>query len=664
MKLCARPCCFTFVSEARKVTRQKQITMNIKTFKMLCLLTVIFILGSFSAGKAQSTCAANFNWNGGEMDSVYMGSTSTGTDTTTLYSWSFGDGQTATGLWQQHHYGAPGKYVVCLNISVNPNTSSACTSSFCDTVVAKDTIMCHVYVGLQAVYASCMTCTNGKAFVNYSYGNQGAMTYSWSGAGITGNQSSVSGLSPGNTYTLNVIDSLGCQASATVYILSTDTNCHASFTKTQVSPNTVQFTNTSMNTSQNTTVYWNFGDGSGLNPAGSNPQHTYNIPGTYTVCMSITDSSYITSFCNTSFCDTVKVTGTVICNLNVFPSTSSPSCPSCADGIARVFSNGGTAPFTYSWAGSSSVVDSIYGLAAGTYHCCVTDANGCTACDSAVIAFSCNLGVYTSDVLPSCTTCTDGTATVFVYGGNAPYTYAWSVNNQVYPGNGATITGLASNPYTACVTDANGCQACATATVIPPHCNALFTLQADTSSAGDYIAVNHSYGVGALSYIWNWGDGTIDSAMATPTHTYSAPGLYTICLYLGDASVSCSSQYCDTLNAMRLPAWIASHHTRVNVVNPSVLGIAELKLLDNWKVYPNPARGQVTVNYTLLQNSGIELGVYDQLGREVLPLENSSLQQSGSHQVTFNAAELQPGSYLVRIRSNDKAETQHIIILR
>ena len=37
-----------------------------------------------------------------------------------------------------------------------------------------------------------------------------------------------------------------------------------------------------------------------------------------------------------------------------------------------------------------------------------------------------------------------------------------------------------------------------------------------------------------LSYLWNWGDGTPESSGATPQHTYSAPGEYTVTLTVSD----------------------------------------------------------------------------------------------------------------------------------
>ena len=54
----------------------------------------------------------------------------------------------------------------------------------------------------------------------------------------------------------------------------------------------------------------------------------------------------------------------------------------------------------------------------------------------------------------------DGTATVSVTNGTAPYTYLWSNG-----GTGTTITNLAPATYTVTVTDANDCQGTGSVTI-------------------------------------------------------------------------------------------------------------------------------------------------------------------------------------------------------
>ena len=89
-------------------------------------------------------------------------------------------------------------------------------------------------------------------------------------------------------------------------------------------------------------------------------------------------------------------------------------------------------------------------MAAGTYAVTVTDVNGCTSQTTVTITEPTPLvatSIATDELLGS-----DGTATVNVSGGTAPYTYNWSSG-----GIGATETGLVAGVYTVNITDANGC---------------------------------------------------------------------------------------------------------------------------------------------------------------------------------------------------------------
>ena len=81
-------------------------------------------------------------------------------------------------------------------------------------------------------------------------------------------------------------------------------NCAASFTWTQTGPNVISFTSTSTGTTSNTNYMWSFGDSQyGYS---QNEIHTYLNPGYYYVCLTIYDSS----FCQSTYCDSIQVTGT------------------------------------------------------------------------------------------------------------------------------------------------------------------------------------------------------------------------------------------------------------------------------------------------------------------------------------------------------------------
>jgi len=72
-------------------------------------------------------------------------------------------------------------------------------------------------------------------------------------------------------------------------------------------------------------------------------------------------------------------------------SSTFTSCGTCCDGTATATVTGGTAPYSYMWNPTPQTTPTVTGLCAGTYTCCVTDANGCTACNGVLVTF--NVGI-------------------------------------------------------------------------------------------------------------------------------------------------------------------------------------------------------------------------------------------------------------------------------
>src|SRR5258705_3599044 len=155
--------------------------------------------------------------------------------------------------------------------------------------------------------------------------------------------------------------------------------CQANFTWMQTTNNVISFTNTS--TGSATFYQWSFGNAS--YSYAQNPVHTYSIPGTYYVCLTITDSI---GNCSSTFCDSVTVTGVILCNMTLSATLTMASCSSCTDGAASAVPSNGTPPYSFNWQTvPPQATATAIGLAPGTYTCCVTDANGCTACNTATV---------------------------------------------------------------------------------------------------------------------------------------------------------------------------------------------------------------------------------------------------------------------------------------
>jgi gliding motility-associated-like protein len=138
--------------------------------------------------------------------------------------------------------------------------------------------------------------------------------------------------------------------------------------------------------------------------------------------------------------------------LQVIATGTNLSCNGANDGCVQVFVNGGTAPYDYLWS-NTSTLDSVCGLAAGTYIVIVTDngATNCTGTDTITITAPAALVSNTVSITNgNCTT--PGAINISVSGGTAPYSFVWS--------NGATsedLSGLSAGTYSVTIIDANGC---------------------------------------------------------------------------------------------------------------------------------------------------------------------------------------------------------------
>lgn len=149
-----------------------------------------------------------------------------------------------------------------------------------------------------------------------------------------------------------------------------------------------------------------------------------------------------------------------------------------------------------------------------------------------------------------------------------------------------------STDYVLTASFANGCVTNDTVTVAvdttcqPMNCMAYFTVYPDDQVAHNWFALNQSVGNGALSYIWYWGDGD-SSVGATPSHIYSIPGYYNICLNISDSS-GCTDTYCDTSTYI----YKAEETITINCLLASIVNNADAFEVN---IFPNPACNMLMV---------------------------------------------------------------------
>ncbi len=352
----------------------------------------------------------------------------------------------------------------------------------------------------------CFGDANGVATVEVTSGTA-PYTYAWSTTPPQAT-STIIGLTSG-TYTVTITDGGGCSEIASLDITEPE---ELTLDLTAIDP---------LCTGEDGTINSTVSGGSGTYAytwSNSAPGANTNAPaGTYTLTVTDTNGCQISA--ESTLSDPIPVSFTA--------TPTAALCNGSNDGTITFAASGGTLPYEYSIdAGMTFQSNNIFeNLAAGMYNVIINDANNCTANNQEITIGEADAIMLTSsNTAASCNGGTDGSATITVNDGTAPYTYLWDSNasNQ----NGPTAVGLALGSYAVTVTDANGCQAIEQVDV--PELSSLEYTSAGTqlNCFGDTdgtASVNVTSGTEPYTYLWN-----TTPAQTTPTATNLSGGTYTI----------------------------------------------------------------------------------------------------------------------------------------
>ena len=219
--------------------------------------------------------------------------------------------------------------------------------------------------------------------------------------------------------------------------------------------------------------------------------------GTYSV--EVTDANGCTDITSGTVNNPVGLTATA--------TATDATCNGVCDGSAFVTIVGGTAPFTFLWDDpAGTVTDTAVGLCAGSYTVTVTDVNGCDFVAPVTIAEPDPIVITFSNILNlQCDGICIGEATADVTGGTGPYTYQW---DDALLQNTQTADSLCASVYTVTVTDANGCVASETVTIIGPNglsSSIISQTNVSCNATCDGTAVVEAAG-GTAPYTYQWND--------------------------------------------------------------------------------------------------------------------------------------------------------------
>jgi len=350
---------------------------------------------------------------------------------------------------------------------------------------------------------------NGSAVVIPS-GGTSPYSYSWNTNPVQ-TASALGGLAAG-TYSCTITDAAGCTLIKNFVITSPALLDLSNFSSTPVACFGESTGSVSITPAGGTAPYnysWN------TNPAQTTATASNLTAGTYTI--TVTDAGG-------SSAQQIVTVSQPLSALTVVANGTNILCAGAATGSATASVSGGTGAVTFSWTTvPAQTTASATGLVSGTYSVTTTDANGCTAVQTATLTEPASaLSATVSQNNPSGFGLPNGSASAVASGGVAPYTFAWSPTG----GTGATASGLAAGTYTCTITDANGCTQLKIVTLAQP--NALVSgvssvthvacFGGTTGTANLFV----SGGVAPYAYSWN----TVPAQLSS-TASGLAAGLYT-----------------------------------------------------------------------------------------------------------------------------------------
>jgi len=142
---------------------------------------------------------------------------------------------------------------------------------------------------------------------------------------------------------------------------------------------------------------------------------------------------------------------------------------------------------------------------------------------------------------------------------------------------------------------------------------------------------------GATTYSWNFGDGSPLETVSSPSHTYTAPGTYTVTLTARNAA-GCSET------------------TNVVITVENVTSVTNLVSSENISIGKD-AQG-VFANYNFAGKTKIKVNIFNTLGEQVGETQTASIQNTG--RLAIKTPELAKGVYTIELLFDNKKITRKL----
>ncbi|MCE3258576.1 MAG: Microbial collagenase precursor [Bacteroidetes bacterium] len=536
------------------------------------------------------------------------------------YLWNFGTGGGFVNLGtgpKTFTYTAPGVYTVQLAAFI-PGAGAACTNTAAVTVTILPSPVANF---VHSPTVGCVTLNN----VNFNESSIDAVSWNWNfGNGNTSTLQSPPAQNYTNTgsfvISLSVTGSNTCVHTKTANVI-VHPDPVANFSPTVACVGSVtNFTNLSTvtGTTSINSYTWDFGDGS-ANSFLQNPSHSYTAAALYTVQLTVS-TAFCTNTVVKNFLANVKPTA----NFAFTPTVSCPPFPvtfsnTTLNGITYLW-NFGTTPTATSSAANPTFTFNNTTQANQNFTVTLTALTPAGCVDSikqSLMVYPKPVSSFTGNLNPGCSPLpvTFSNTTV------GATTYSWSFGD----GNSSTVMNpshtftnnsllLQTSTVQLVSTNSVGCTD-TTSNIVTIFPEPFFTFTMIPASGCTPLSVNFPPVLGAVSYTWNFGDGTPNSSSSNPTHVFTntttSNQSYTVTLMASNAFGCLDTTYG---NPMVFPAPVANFSATPNTgCPPLVVSFTNTSIGNNsvaWDFNNGQASILINPTITFTAPSGASAGTY------------------------------------------------------
>ncbi len=547
-----------------------------------------------------------------------------------------------------------------------------------ETVTVNEFICPDLTVNANQTNVNCFGACNGEIEVTSVTNAVEPFSYDWSNGEST---SYIENLCPG-TYTVTVTDDKNCEVIQD-YTITQPQELLANASATDETTNDANDGTATVNPT------------GGISPytyAWSNGENTQTIsslaPGSYTV--TVTDDNGCTSI------ESVSVAEFGCQGLAIAINQTNVQCNSECNGILDItgVTNGAT-PFTYTWSNGKTTAK-IDSLCPGSYRVTVVDGNNCNVYGSYTITEPQPLSANATSTDETAKDAKDGTAISNPSGGIQSYAYSWSIGDTTQ-----AISGLAPGTYFLTVTDANGCTALDTVTIIEFTCPNL-TVNSQISNIscfgtcdGSIAVLSVNNATSPLSY--NWSTGATSASLSNlcagdysvtitdakncevvQNYTLTQPDEITISVdstrdvrldplgyiaittnnngnyifsWSGPGNFTAKTEDLDSLSDFGCYTLTVTDTTTNCSIDSTICLEDKTATFDfefiNINIYPNPTKGNFIIDFNTSRLKQAEITIFDLSGKQQLILEK----RESDKILNVESEVLNAGLYIIRIKS-------------